>query len=137
MSKYIIVIGDRTSHGGTVITADYTSDINGKYIARVGDMTVCPRCRGTFPITTGASDTIFSPQPVACDGDKTACGATLISSQLTTTWSPQSALGDSAASDQADALTAATTLVASEASTICLECLQKAATNAAAFVVRS
>lgn len=51
-------MGDKTSHGGTVISADFTCDINGKNIARVGDMTVCPKCKGTFPITSGPTDVV-------------------------------------------------------------------------------
>jgi uncharacterized Zn-binding protein involved in type VI secretion len=85
-----IVLGDRTSHGGTVIGADFTCDINGKYIARVGDLVVCPTCRGAFPISVGAPDMISMGQAPARHGDKTACGATLLSGQVTTTWSDQS-----------------------------------------------
>jgi uncharacterized Zn-binding protein involved in type VI secretion len=31
--------------GGTVITAALTFDINGTYVACIGDMTVCPKCK--------------------------------------------------------------------------------------------
>src|SRR5438067_1440208 len=49
----IIVMGDKTSHGGTVITCSPFSDTHGKGWARVGDMTSCPRCKGVFPIAQG------------------------------------------------------------------------------------
>lgn len=87
--KAIIVVGDRTNHGGTVISGDPTVDIDGKAVARVGDMVNCPRCRGTYPIVTGALDTVLSGKPVARHGDTTSCGATLISSQILTNWSDE------------------------------------------------
>lgn len=80
----IIRYGDRTTHGGTVITADMTWDIDGKSAARVGDQVMCPRCKGTFPIVTGAPS-VFSSSPVARHGDTTACGAVLLASQTNTT----------------------------------------------------
>lgn len=137
MSKPLIVVGDKTSHGGTVLTGDFTSDINGKYIARVDDMTVCPKCKGTFPIATGASDTIFGGKAAARHGDKTACGATLISSQMLTTWDDKSSSGDNAQSTAAADAAAATSKIAAEAPTICLKCLMMAAKNASPFVVRA
>ena len=58
MARPLIVLGDKTDHGGTVISADMTVDINGKYVARIGDMTVCPKCKGTFPINSAAADLV-------------------------------------------------------------------------------
>lgn len=52
MIRPFVVMGDKTSHGGTVISADFTSDIHGKYMARVGDMVVCPKCKGVFAINS-------------------------------------------------------------------------------------
>jgi hypothetical protein len=49
-------------------------------------MVSCPKCKGTFPIATGAPDFINNGKAVARHGDKTACGATLISSQVVSTW---------------------------------------------------
>lgn len=138
MSQPFIVLGDRTSHGGTVISADFTCDIDGKYLARVGDMVTCPRkgCRGTFPIVSGASDMLSMGQAPARHGDKTACGATLISGQVTTTWSNESSLGDSAASERASALAVAATVAAPATSGLCVDCLLKAAASGASTVVR-
>ncbi|WP_349677440.1 PAAR domain-containing protein [Aquabacterium sp. UBA2148] len=65
-----VVLGDRTTHGGSVISADYTFDVHGKYVARVGDMTVCPRCKGTFPIVSGSPDMSSMGQSPARHGDK-------------------------------------------------------------------
>ena len=58
MIRPFVVMGDKTSHGGTVISADFTSDIHGKYMARVGDMVVCPKCKGVFAINSGAPDMV-------------------------------------------------------------------------------
>lgn len=137
MSRPLIVLGDKTSHGGTVISADLTFDIHGKYVARVGDMTVCPKCKGTFPITSGPSDLVDSDgNGYARHMDSTACGAKLISGQITTTWSDKSSLGDPAAEDEADALSATSTVAAVTSSGICLECLFKAAQAGSSVVIR-
>ncbi|WP_371765090.1 PAAR domain-containing protein [Massilia sp.] len=79
--KPLIVIGDKTSHGGTVITCSSISTTNGKGWARVGDMVSCPRCKGVFPIAQGDNGLRTEGRAVAYDGCKTACGALLISSQ--------------------------------------------------------
>jgi uncharacterized Zn-binding protein involved in type VI secretion len=136
MSKPFIVLGDKTSHGGTVISADVTFTIHGKPVARVGDMTVCPKCKGMFPIQTGTSDMSSMGQAPAVHGDKTACGATLISGQFTSTWDNKTSSGSAATALQEEAV-AATALVAAEAPRICLECLMKAAAGGSAMIVRT
>lgn len=134
MDKPIIVIGDATSHGGRVITGDATWIVESRRAARVGDLTVCPRCKGVFPITTGASNATSFEQAWACHGDKTACGAILISSQQTTTWDLDSDLAEFEIADR-EALEALGTAVA-QTPTLCLDCLQNAAANGAATIVR-
>lgn len=84
MSKPFIVIGDKTDHGGVVVSSTAQTDINGKLIARVGDQVSCPKCKGVFPIAAGDATILIDGQPVACHGDKAACGATLISGQVQT-----------------------------------------------------
>ncbi|MFC3551868.1 PAAR domain-containing protein [Lysobacter cavernae] len=81
MSKSFIVLGDKTDHGGSVVSVSSQTDINGKPVARVGDQVACPKCKGVFPIAAGDATTIIDGQPVARHGDKTACGATLIAGQ--------------------------------------------------------
>lgn len=83
MSGPLIRLGDKTSHGGTVVEASTQSDIAGVGIARMGDKTVCPT-HGSSPIITGDSTMIVDGKPAARDGDKTGCGATLIAGQHTT-----------------------------------------------------
>lgn len=87
MSKNFIVLGDKTSHGGTVIGGASTTDSQAKRIARVGDKATCPQKGhgGTTVIVTGDPGVIIDGSPAARHGDKTACGATLIASQSSTT----------------------------------------------------
>jgi uncharacterized Zn-binding protein involved in type VI secretion len=39
----MIVLGDKTDHGGEVIEASGVTDTHGKRIARVGDKVICPK----------------------------------------------------------------------------------------------
>lgn len=78
--KGVIRLGDSTSHGGKVITVMHKPTDMGRPIACVGDMTACPTCKGTFPIIEGDPQVTIDGVPVAFDGHKTACGASLISS---------------------------------------------------------
>ncbi|WP_078120455.1 PAAR domain-containing protein [Thiosocius teredinicola] len=87
MTRPFILLGDKTDHGGTVITASESSDCNGRGIARVGDKVTCPK-KGhgrVVVIATGDPTAIIDGQPAARHGDKTSCGATLIASQTLTT----------------------------------------------------
>lgn len=88
MGNPIIVLGDKTSHGGTVITCSAFADTNGKGWARVGDMVACPRCKGIFPISQGDTSLIDDGKAVAFNGCKTACGASLIAGQQFTFTTP-------------------------------------------------
>ena len=81
MSAFIVE-GDTTSHGGHVFGCASISMINGKRIARLGDMVSCPKCGGAYPIVTSKNPGMsMNGRPPTFEGDKTACGATLISSQ--------------------------------------------------------
>jgi uncharacterized Zn-binding protein involved in type VI secretion len=81
--------GDTTSHGGKVLACDSANMVDGKPLALLGDMVSCPRCRGVYPIVSVKPlDVTFDGRPVASEGDKTACGASLIASDATATASP-------------------------------------------------
>lgn len=95
-----IVVGDKTDHGGTVIQGSAVSDAAGKMIARVGDQVTCPKNGHghTTVIVSGDPTFVMDGQPVARHGDKCACGATLLSSQVvsfTDEGSPAGAAGGS------------------------------------------
>lgn len=137
MTQAFITLGDTTSHGGTVISADMTWTVNGRPVARVGDKVVCRKCRGTFSIATGAPDMTGMGQALARHGDKTECGATLIASQVLATWGAGG--GASAVAEPASPHN--TTLssgapIAAQAPSICLECMKQAAQQGATMVVR-
>jgi uncharacterized Zn-binding protein involved in type VI secretion len=133
MCKSIIHVGDKTSHGGTVISGDMTWGIYGKPVARAGDLTVCPKCKGTFANIEGAGDLTSFGQAMARESDKTACGAILIASQFSTWWDNQETPGG-ANPFMGEPNTKA---IAQEAPSICLECLASAAAAGRATIVRS
>lgn len=75
-----IVIGDRTSHGGVVVTGDPTWTIDGQPVARVDDKVWCPRCGRTSTIATSRFPTVIDlGKSMAYDQDMTDCGAILYS----------------------------------------------------------
>lgn len=78
--KGVIRLGDPTSHGGKVIMGDPTFKVLGKPIVCEGHMTICPKCRGVFPVQVSSSDRSHHGKKVAYADDKAACGAKLISS---------------------------------------------------------
>lgn len=82
--KGVIRLGDATSHGGKVIVASSTAIVNGIAVARKGDACLCP-IQGHTPcvIIEGDPHVLIGGIPVAFQGHKTSCGATLISSALT------------------------------------------------------
>ncbi|QJQ02425.1 hypothetical protein RB25_25225 [Herbaspirillum rubrisubalbicans] len=134
MSRPFITVGDKTSHGGTVISGDQTFLIHGKAVAGIGDLTVCPRCKGTFPITSGAEDMMTNGKAPAREGDRTACGAILIAAQVVTTHAMEQDAG-SAASVGNTASSLANAAAPAE-SGICLSCLMNAAKSGATMIVR-
>ena len=52
-NRGVIRLGDSTTHGGKVISVANIPTDMGLPIACVGDMTVCPLCKGSFPIVEG------------------------------------------------------------------------------------
>jgi uncharacterized Zn-binding protein involved in type VI secretion len=82
--KNVIRLGAATSHGGKVLTASGTSSVHGIAIARKGDACSCP-VKGHSPcvIVEGDPMVLAGGIPVAFQGHKTSCGATLISSAPT------------------------------------------------------
>jgi uncharacterized Zn-binding protein involved in type VI secretion len=85
VSRNLIVLGDKTSHGGVVIEASAESSAGSTRIARVGDKVACPlKGHGVCPIVTGDPTFLVDGKPAARAGDLTACGAQLISSQALT-----------------------------------------------------
>jgi uncharacterized Zn-binding protein involved in type VI secretion len=76
----IVRLGDTTDHGGSVIESIPHTNLDGKPMAGEGNIVLCPKCKGAFPIIEGSSTYRVNGVPVALDGMKTACGASLIAS---------------------------------------------------------
>ncbi|MFW6098467.1 MAG: PAAR domain-containing protein [bacterium] len=131
-----IVVGDKTTHGGTVITGDATSSMYGKPMARSGDMTVCPKCKGTFPILKSSSIVVDGAgNTYARHLDKAACGANLLASQSLGTASDMVSASGSAG-HASDIAAQASSIAAPTTSGVCLECLVKAAASGSSTVMR-
>lgn len=81
----LIVLGDRTDHGGEVIEASGVTDTHNRRIARIGDKVYCPKKgHGTTVIIEGDLTFVIDGQGAAYHGCRTSCGAILISSQVVT-----------------------------------------------------
>ena len=79
--RNVIRLNDPTSHGGKVLTAAPHSTVLGVAVARQGDHCSCPLPgHGTCVIVEGDPDVLIDGVPVAFQGHRTSCGATLISS---------------------------------------------------------
>jgi uncharacterized Zn-binding protein involved in type VI secretion len=81
----VIRLGDPTSHGGKVISVAATHfTVGGIAVARVGDLCICPiKGHEVCTVAEGSSVHAIDGVPVAYDGHKTSCGATLISTIAT------------------------------------------------------
>ncbi|OCG20372.1 MULTISPECIES: PAAR domain-containing protein [unclassified Gilliamella] len=79
--KGVIRLGDKTSHGGQVISASTKLIVFTKGVARVGDLVSCPITgHGINPIIEGDPLFIEDGKQVAFHGHRSACGCALISS---------------------------------------------------------
>ena len=77
----IIVLGDQTSHGGVVCAASGNFTVHGKHVARLGDACSCPiNGHQNCVIAEGDPNDTIDGVPIAYEGHKTSCGATLIAS---------------------------------------------------------
>ena len=79
--KRVIRLGDRTDHGGKVITGYAPCLIYGKPVARIGDKCTCPMDgHHNCTIVEGDPNHLAGGIPVAFEGCRTDCGAVLLSS---------------------------------------------------------
>ncbi|QRD62776.1 PAAR domain-containing protein (plasmid) [Xanthomonas citri pv. citri] len=145
--RMLIVVGDKHSGGGSVVSGSPDTDIDGKAVARVGDKATCTKCKGVFPIVSGDPTLVIDGKPVARHGDKLACGCTLISGQQSRASiegggsgaTTAGGAGTSTAVAAASSLTSAATssaLAHIEKSEVCEECLLAASKKGAAFLAR-
>ncbi|QEW33882.1 PAAR domain-containing protein [Erwinia billingiae] len=81
MSKGLVLLGDKTTHGGQVISASSNISVNGKTVAVVGDRVSCPVLgHGTNQIVEGMPQRTSGGRAVVVDGCKCQCGCQVISS---------------------------------------------------------
>lgn len=86
MALQIIIVGDRTSHGGHVISGSKVHLIGDKGIARLFDLVECPkhysdgRPHGINKIVEAHATFTIGGERVALHGHHTECGCTLVGS---------------------------------------------------------
>lgn len=85
MSRPFIVLGDTSSHGGTVQSATTGFTVNGIAVAGHGDSFECP-LHGTVAIESTGRGVQSNGKTPARDGDIASCGASLIASQKGIGW---------------------------------------------------
>lgn len=84
--KKVARVGDRISHGGTILTGSANTLTNNKKTARVGDRATCSK-HGSVVIVTGSSKVMTNNKKTARVGDSLSCGAKI------TTGSPNTFAG--------------------------------------------
>lgn len=88
MSKGFVLLGDKTTHGGQVISATSTMLVNGKKVALLGDKISCPMpFHGVNAIIEGSPEWMSDGKAIVVNGCRCQCGCQVISS------SPDCAIG--------------------------------------------
>lgn len=77
MMRPICCLGDATTHGGTVIQVSGSFTIDGRRIARIGDIVICPM-HGPNPMIEGDPVTLDEGIPIVLHGHHSACGCAVI-----------------------------------------------------------
>lgn len=81
MPKGFVLLGDKTTHGGSVISASSTMIVNGKPVALIGDKVSCPvPFHGVNPIVEGSPEWLSDGKAIVVDGCICQCGCQVISS---------------------------------------------------------
>jgi uncharacterized Zn-binding protein involved in type VI secretion len=81
MPKGFVLLSDKTTHGGTVISASSMMVVNGKAVALIGDKVSCPvPFHGVNAIVEGSPEWSSDGKAIVVDGCKCQCGCQVISS---------------------------------------------------------
>ncbi|MBP7566887.1 MAG: PAAR domain-containing protein [Burkholderiaceae bacterium] len=87
MTRRIIVVGDGGSHAGArVISGSPHDTIEGRAVARKGDLVDCPqrypggKPHGINRIVEGSLNDLLDGVPLALEGHRTECGCVLVGS---------------------------------------------------------
>ncbi|TNH44841.1 S-type pyocin domain-containing protein [Photorhabdus luminescens] len=82
---YFLLVGDKTTCGGQIITGDHTMTFNGRATAREGDKVTCGKHPGTYIIVGGVSDVFDMGRKLAGTLDSVStcpCRARFINSEM-------------------------------------------------------
>ena len=74
-----VCLGDATSHGGAVITASSSFDLEGRPAALLYDRVSCPQ-HGENRIIEAGDELLDDDSPIVVDRCKTECGSYVIAS---------------------------------------------------------
>lgn len=79
MANPVARLGDKSDHGGVIISSASKTTCEGKLVARVGDLHSCPiPGHGVTPIVTGSPQYTTEGQKTARTSSLTGCGAHII-----------------------------------------------------------
>ncbi|SFT46060.1 Zn-binding Pro-Ala-Ala-Arg (PAAR) domain-containing protein, incolved in TypeVI secretion [Kosakonia arachidis] len=78
MNQPFIVVGDTTTHGGTICQGIYSHTIDRAPMVVTGHKFNCPAC-GVEATLIGSSHVTVNGQRRVLQGDKTTCGAKVLS----------------------------------------------------------
>ncbi|WP_387489701.1 S-type pyocin domain-containing protein [Photorhabdus sp. RM96S] len=82
---YFLLVGDKTTCGGQIITGDHTMTFNGRATAREGDKVTCGKHPGSYTIVGGVSDVFDMGRKLAGTLDSVStcpCRASFINSEM-------------------------------------------------------
>lgn len=81
MSKSFVLLGDKTTHGGEVISASSTMIVNDKTVALIGDKVSCPKeGYGINDIIEGSPEWSSDSKAIVVDSCHCECGCQVVSS---------------------------------------------------------
>jgi uncharacterized Zn-binding protein involved in type VI secretion len=79
MANPVARIGDGSDHGGVIVSSAAKTIVEGKLVARVGDLHSCPiPGHGVTAIATGSPKVIVEGQLIARTTSVAGCGAVII-----------------------------------------------------------
>lgn len=81
MSKALITLGAKTSHGGIVTEVESSFIINGIAVHLNGMKHFCPKCKAMVVAIASDQTTIVKGRAIVVAGDKTTCGASFLPQQ--------------------------------------------------------
>jgi len=73
MSRQLAKLGDKTTSGGQIISATSGFSDNGTQLAMTGDMALCPKCKGSFPLMGTAIHWSSMGKTHVATGDRVLC----------------------------------------------------------------